>query len=332
MLRRNWAVLARDAILAIGAILAIDAMTLSPASAADLTKRADATATQDQESTQNSVEEPFARRADAIAAQDELGWRLAITAYTFHKYTLFETIDKCVELGVPYLEGLNFQTVSAEIPKMCDPSQLTAEELAAVRKKLDESGVRMITYFYQTPPADEAECRKVFEFAKALGVEFFLSEPDLAAFDTIDKLCDEYGIKVALHNHDEKASPNYWCPDVMRKTLTGRGLNFGVCGDMGYWVRAGIVPRDAVCEYGADKRLFTLQVHDLENLTVEAGDAIWGQGTGVLDQFLETVAQLNSPVVFGVEYSRNWEESMPQVAECIRYFDEQSIRIRNQER
>jgi len=30
----------------------------------------------------------------ALRAQEKLGWRLGIEAYTFHKYTLFEAIDK----------------------------------------------------------------------------------------------------------------------------------------------------------------------------------------------------------------------------------------------
>ncbi|MDO4557358.1 MAG: redoxin family protein [Planctomycetia bacterium] len=268
------------------------------------------------------TEGAFAKRAKAIVAQDQLRWRLAITAYTFHRYTLFETIDKCVELGVPYLEGLNFQAVSEDIPKMCDPAQLSEEELAAVRKKLDDSGVRMISYFYQNLPADETECRKVFEFAKTLRVEFFLAEPDPAAFGTIEKLCDEYGIRVALHNHDRNASPHYWSPEAMSETLSGRGENLGVCGDMGYWIRDGIRPADAVQAYG--KKLFTLQVHDLN----PAGeDVVWGKGDGELGSFLETVAQLKTPVVFGVEYSRDWETSTPQVEECIRFFDERSSEV-----
>ena len=34
---------------------------------------------------------PSSRLTPAARAQEKLGWRLAITAYTFHKYTLFET-------------------------------------------------------------------------------------------------------------------------------------------------------------------------------------------------------------------------------------------------
>lgn len=37
---------------------------------------------------------PSAKMTPAIRAQEQLGWRLGIEAYTFHKFTLFEAIEK----------------------------------------------------------------------------------------------------------------------------------------------------------------------------------------------------------------------------------------------
>lgn len=49
-------------------------------------------------------------------------------------------------------------------------------------------------------PNDEAQCRKVFDFAKEMGIETIVSEPPKEAFDLIEKLCEEYKINVAIHN------------------------------------------------------------------------------------------------------------------------------------
>ena len=76
-----------------------------------------------------------------------------------------------------------------------------------VRLKLDAAGVRLLTYYIQDIPGDEAGCRKVFEFGRKIGIETFMSEPKPEALDTIEKFCDDYDINVALHNHDAKASP-----------------------------------------------------------------------------------------------------------------------------
>ncbi len=268
---------------------------------------------------------PSGKLTPAARAQEKLGWRPAITAYTFHKFTLFETIDKTVKLGLPYLEGLSFQKVSNEIPKDLD-LRLTDEELRQVRRKLDAAGVRMLTYYYHQIPGDEAGCRKVFEFGRKLGVETFLSEPAPEALDTIERCCNEYGINVALHNHDQKASPHYWHPEKIVKLCQGRSKRIGACGDLGYWMRSGINPVEAV--HMLKDRLITVQVHDLHELTPEGHDVPWGTGVGQTARFLEEVYALGiRPTAFGVEYSRNWYESMPEVARCIEFFNQTSVRL-----
>ena len=268
---------------------------------------------------------PSAKLTPAIRAQEKLGWQLAVTAYTFHKYTLFETIDKTAELGVPYLEGLSFQKVSKEIPKNFD-LQLSDEELEQIRLKLDEAGVRLLTYYYHRIPGDDAGCRKVFEFGRKMGIETFLSEPLPESLDTIEKFCDEYGINVALHNHDHKASPHYWHPKKILEICEGRSERIGACADMGYWMRGGIDPVDAVRTLG--KRLLTVQVHDLNERTAEGHDVPWGTGTGQTAKFLEEVRlQEIHPITFGLEYSYDWFDSMPEMRECIEFFNETSLRL-----
>ncbi len=61
-----------------------------------------------------------------------------------------------------------------------------------VKKKLADSGVKMVSYGCCTLSKDPAQCRKMFDFAKDMGLETLVSEPDEEAFDTLDKLCEEY--------------------------------------------------------------------------------------------------------------------------------------------
>ena len=177
----------------------------------------------------------------AVLSQERLGWRLGITAYTFHKYTMFETIDKTAQLGLSYLGGLNFQTVSTEIPKPFN-CELTDAELQQVRAKLDSADVRLVTCFYDRIPGDVEGCRRVFEFARKMGIETLISEPSLEALDTIEEFCDEYDIRLAIHNHDRAASPDYWSPEAILQVCRGRSRRVGACPDLGYWMRSGIDP------------------------------------------------------------------------------------------
>lgn len=272
---------------------------------------------------------PSARLTPAIRAQEKLGWRLGIEAYTFHKFTLFEAIDKTAQLGLPYMGGLSFQKVSDTIPKNLDPA-LTDDDIRAVRLKLDAAGVRLLTYYIQDIPGDENGCRRIFEFGRKLGIETFMSEPKPEALDTVARFCDEYDIRVGLHNHDQKGSPVYWRPEGVLQACEGRTRRLGACADLGYWLRSGI---DPVAAIGLLKdRLITVQMHDLNEITPQGHDVPWGTGAGRSAEFFREVHRLGlRPVMFGLEYSYNWLESMPEIAQCSAFFDKVSRELAGQE-
>jgi sugar phosphate isomerase/epimerase len=273
---------------------------------------------------------PSSRLTPAVRAQERLGWRLGVEAYTFHKYTLFEAIDKTAELGLPYLGGLSFQKVSKGIPKNLDP-RLNDDELRQLRLKLAAAGVTLLTYYIQSIPGDEAGCRRVFEFGRKLGIETFMSEPAPASLDTIENCCDEYGINVALHNHGPKASPQYWRPEGILEACRGRSPHLGACADIGYWMRAGIDPIEGVRKLG--DRLITVQVHDLHERGPQGHDVPWGTGAGRTEAFLREVHRLGiQPTMFGLEYSRDWTTSMPALARSVAFFNRVSLALGSEEK
>ncbi len=266
---------------------------------------------------------PTALLTPAIRAQEKLGWRLGIEAYTFHRYTLFEAIDKTAQLGLPFMGGLSFQKVSADIDKNFEPG-LTDSELKQIRLKLDSAGVRMLTYYFQEIPGDEAGCRRVFEFARKIGIETFMSEPKPESLDMIEKFCDKYDINVAIHNHGPEQSPLYWRPEGVLKVCKGRSSRIGACGDVGYWMRAGIDPIEAVKKFG--KRLITIQMHDLHAKGPDAHDVPWGTGVGSVREVIDEMQRRGvRPTMFGLEYSYDWYDSMPEIAECIKFFNRVSM-------
>jgi len=268
---------------------------------------------------------PSGRLTPAIRSQEKLRWRLGIEAYTFHKYTLFEAIEKTAQLGLPYMGGLSFQKVSKKIPKNFD-MKLTDDELKQIRLKLDSAGVRLLTYYFHNIPGDKAGCRKVFEFGRKIGIETFMSEPHPDALDTIEKFCDEYEINVALHNHDKKASPQYWHPEGIMKVAAGRSKRIGACGDLGYWMRSGIDPIKALNTL--KDRLITVQMHDLHELSPEGHDVPWGTGVGKTKQFIKEIHRMGiKPTMFGLEYSYNWFESMPYIKRCINFFNRVTMKL-----
>src|ERR1035438_5009669 len=108
---------------------------------------------------------PSASLTPAIRAQEKLGWRLGIEAYTFHKFSLFEAIEKTAAFGLPFMGGLSFQKVSDSIPRNFEPG-LSDDELRQIRLQLDAAGVRMLTYFIRDIPGNDAGCRQGIAFGR----------------------------------------------------------------------------------------------------------------------------------------------------------------------
>jgi len=268
---------------------------------------------------------PSNRLTAAILAQEKLSWRLGLAAYSFKDNTLFETIDKAAELGIWYLDGLNVQKVSTEIDKQFD-YHLSKDELLEIRKKLIDKGISITNYYIHDIPGDEAECRKIFEFGRYMGIETFISEPKVEALDLIERYCIAYDIKLAIHNHGKDISPVYWDPKLLLKTIENRSDLIGACGDVGYWTKNGIDPIKAIELLG--DRLITIQVHDLNDTSKEGHDVPWGTGINNLSALFSAMAGQNlKPTLIGLEFSYNWGKSMPDIIKSKTFFDQAIIRL-----
>jgi len=268
---------------------------------------------------------PSSKLTPPARAQEQLGWRLELAPLTFGNFNLFEAIDKTAELGLLYIGGWNLQMVSSEIPNKFD-EQLTNDELKQVRLKLDAAGVRLLTYHIHLMPSDEAGCRKVFEFGRKMGIETFIAEPPPDVLNTIERLCDEYDINLAISNYDEKTSPHYGRPQEFLKFCDGRSKRLGACGNIASWMHSGIDPIEAIRMLR--DRLIILQVHDLDEPTNKGHDVPWGTGAGKVGLLLEEIHRLGlKPVIFSIEYLHEGSGSMPQIAQSIEFFNKMSVQL-----
>jgi hypothetical protein len=146
---------------------------------------------------------PSAKLTPAVQAQEKLGWRLGLVPTGSPAPTLFETIDKAAKLGFLYVGAHDSQKVSGNIPKTFD-SQLSSDETQQIRLKLDAAGVRLLTYRVGAMPSNEADDRRVLEFARRMGIEaldigLVQSVPSDAdhPVNRLEKLCEAHSIRLA---------------------------------------------------------------------------------------------------------------------------------------
>lgn len=265
------------------------------------------------------------RLTDALEAQEKLGWKFGIEAYTFKNNTLFETIEKTRDLGLQYVGGLNVQQVSADIPKNFD-HHLTNAELLEIRKKLIKEGLSMLTYYIFDMPGNRQTLDKIFEFGRTMGIETFISEPKIEDLDLIEEYCEKYNIKLALHNHGEWLSPVYMHPHKILEITKDRSPLIGAACDFGHWAKEGIDPLKAIQTLG--HRVITLQMHDQSQLNKDGHDVPWGTGVIDMESILKhLVSEGIRPVMFGLEYSYNWDHANPEIMQSVEYFNDKTIEL-----
>jgi len=242
------------------------------------------------------------------------GWRLGMQAWTFNRFTFYEAVEKTAALGLGWIEAYPGQQLSKERPDVKFHHTMSAQTREEVKQKLKYAAVRLVNYGVVGLPNDEAQCRKVFDFAKDMWIDTIVSEPPAEAFDLIERLCEEYKIKVAIHNHPKPS--RYWHPDKVLAVCKGRSKWIGVCADTGHWIRSGLNPVEALKKL--EGRITGLHFKDVNN---EGHDCVWGTGKGNVRAMLAELDRQNFKGVFSIEYEYNWENSMPEIRQCVEYFN-----------
>ncbi len=174
-------------------------------------------------------------RASAV---NLLGWRAGVRTDAFGPITFSEAAAKADAAGVAFVEGISTQQVSTEIRKNLDYN-LTASDVDKVKARLNELRLRMPAYYAGTLPDGSASRRKLFEFAKSLGVDTIICSPQPKSLAGLDKLANELAINVAVVNRNPKKA---------LAGLEGLSERVGVSADLGAWKRAGIKPLDGLAQ------------------------------------------------------------------------------------
>jgi len=243
-------------------------------------------------------------------------WKLGMQAYSFRNFTFEEAVAKTKALGLGYIEAYPWQTLSKARPKVQTSPNMSKADKLLMKQILREAGVKLINYGVVKLTNKEAECRKVFDFAREMGIETIVSEPPEDAFDLISKLCEEYKINVAIHNHPKPS--HYWNPDTVLKVCQGRSKRIGACADTGHWMRSGINPLEAIKKLKG--RIISLHFKDL-NKPGGGHDVIWGTGKADVKAILTELKEQEFRGVFSIEYEHNWSNSMPEIAGCVSFFE-----------
>jgi sugar phosphate isomerase/epimerase len=261
----------------------------------------------------------FIARADnPIPAECKTGgFFIGCQAYTFNRFTAFEAIEKTAQAGGTIIEFYPGQKLSKEEPNVVWDHNASPETIQKVKAKLAECKVKAVNYGVVGVPKNEAQARKIFEFAKALGMRAITTE-SVDAIDTIEKLVKEYDIMVGFHDHPKRPNnPGYkmWDPNYVLSVVKDRDSRIGSCADTGHWLRSGLKPVE--CLRILKGRIVSSHLKDLNEMGPQAHDVPYGTGVSDVPALLEELKSQGFKGNISIEYEYHWENSLPEVKQCI---------------
>lgn len=245
---------------------------------------------------------------------EQHGWKLAVQAYSFNRFTFEEALRFANEMGLKYIEAYPGQKIGAG-SEGTTHFTMSPEDRALVRELLAKYNIQMVNYGIVGANSEE-EWDQLFSFASDMGIESIGSEPDTIWLDYVENLVKKYDIRLGIHNH---AHPTrYWDPHFVLQNIEGRDPRMGASPDNGHWMRSGI---DPLTGFEILKgRIIYLHFKDM----VAFGDLKAHTvpfGTGVLDipATLKALKEQAFQGVITIEYEHDWDNPAPRIAESIEY-------------
>jgi sugar phosphate isomerase/epimerase len=260
---------------------------------------------------------------------EKLGWTMAIHSYTFKNFSIFDAIDKTAAVGLQdmSISGSVNLLQNGKIKTIKTPT-ITTKDFAAIQEYMKAKGLhtKFVNMGVVKPTANEEESRKLFEAARRLGIDILVAEPEThgkleelpLVMDVVEKLAKEFNIKVAIHNHPGPKN-FYWDPKVVLAAVQGRSPLLGACCDVGHYVRSGLEP--VACLKLLEGRIIALHFKDLNEKSPKATDVPWGTGISNVRGMMEELKRQGYKGAFCVEYETNWENSAPEIAQCVKFFN-----------
>lgn len=245
------------------------------------------------------------------------GFFIGCQAWTWNNFTVYEAIEKTAAAGGKVIEFFPGQTLSKEEPNIKWDHNASSDTIEKVKAQLAKYNIKAVNYGVVGIPKEEEGARKIFVFAKTLGLRAVTTE-SADAIDTIEKMVKEYDIMVGFHDHPKRPNdPNYkmWDPNYILSVVKDRDKRIGSCADTGHWVRSGIKPVDALRILRG--RIISSHLKDLNEFTPRGHDVPAGTGVSDVPAILEELRKQGFDGNISIEYEYNMANSMPEVAQSI---------------
>ncbi|MBM81161.1 MAG: sugar phosphate isomerase [Planctomycetaceae bacterium] len=257
----------------------------------------------------------LADKADPYA-----GFKMGIQSYSLRGFTVEEALKHSEKLGLNYWEAYPRHLPMSAVPK----------DIANHKELLKGSNIKLLAYGVLGFDENESKARAAFDFAKAMGIVSLSANPKKTkgTFDLLDKLCDEYKVAIAIHNHGPRAL--YDKISDVEEMVKDRHPLVGACVDTGHFLRSGEVPAEAIERLG--KRVFGVHLKDVKTIDRDGKKQrlfkILGEGDLNVPACLKVLKKLKYQNVLSLEYEENPSNPLSDIEACLAHVRESAKTLR----
>ncbi len=234
------------------------------------------------------------------------GFPMGAQSYSLRKFNVHDAIRHLQGMGLHHVEFFNAHlNVNS-----------TDEQIAALKKVLDKADISISAHGVNGFNKNHDANRKIFDFAKRAGIRTITANPTRDSFDSLDKLVEEYGIRIAIHNHGPGALYDK-AKDTIDAIKDHHKL-IGACVDTGHYIRSAEDPAEVVLALG--DRVYGVHVKD----DTHKGDrgshnVVIGEANLDVVALFKALRKVKFPAdgSLSLEYEANADNPMEDMKQCL---------------
>jgi sugar phosphate isomerase/epimerase len=236
-------------------------------------------------------------------------FRIAIQSYSMRKFDFEKAIETLFDLHVPFIE----------IWPDHMPLNLSDFDFKKFVKAMRHNMVAKIGYGVVDFGKDAEKNRAAFEFGRKLNLWAITADPEPESFPSLEKLVEEFKIKIAIHNHGPE-DKHWGTPDRLEKALQGKHPSIGLCVDTGHYLLAGVDPIEVVRKF--KDRVYEVHLKDVKTEGGKKKYSLLGQGDLDLVALLKELKKVGFRGGLAIEYEEDEDNPVPALEKCLKAVQE----------
>jgi len=258
---------------------------------------------------------------------EKLGWRASVQHYTYRRYGLLDALDKVAALGLRHIEIRSNVKLDSKRPSMLANEDMPADARRELKAMLAQRGMSIPSVFADFNGSSD-QAKRVFEFCRELGAGIVVAEPPAEAFDMIERLCEDYRMPLAIHNH-QKGQSQYWSPELVLAVCRNRGQRIGACCDGGQWARSGLDPVE--CLRRLQGRIITFHLKDIAKKgDPQSRNTVMGAGEAECAKTMKELKRLNYQGLVTIDFEYDTPALQEDMARNVAFLEEQARQLLTQ--